>query len=82
MAAASRSFDIRQVIGRIVLGAAAQCGRFTFFLADTLRGLPEVRIWWPRMMTEAWNIGIGSFLIVVLIFLPTGLLGRPEVEKV
>ncbi|HLS48278.1 MAG TPA: ABC transporter permease [Gemmatimonadales bacterium] len=67
MTAPSQSFDIRQAIGRGVLGVAAQSGRFSFFLADAARGLPEVRIWWPRMMTEAWNIGIGSFLIVILI---------------
>ena len=32
-----------------------------------MRGLAEVRIWWPRMMVEAWNIGAGSLFIVMLI---------------
>ena len=32
-----------------------------------VRGLTEVRIWWPRMMVEAWNIGAGSLFIVLLI---------------
>ena len=67
MPARAQSFDIRQSVGRSVLGAASHAGRFSFFLADAFRGLPEVRIWWPRMLIEAWNIGIGSLLIVILI---------------
>jgi len=67
MPARAQSFDIRQSVGRSVLGAASHTGRFSFFLADAFRGLPEVRIWWPRMLIEAWNIGIGSLLIVILI---------------
>ena len=67
MTARAQSFDLRQSVGRSVLGAASQTGRFSFFLADAFRGLSEVRIWWPRMLIEAWNIGIGSLLIVILI---------------
>jgi phospholipid/cholesterol/gamma-HCH transport system permease protein len=54
-------------VGRSVLGGLSHSGRFSFFLADAFRGLPEIRIWWPRMLIEAWNIGIGSLLIVILI---------------
>src|SRR5512145_1047092 len=54
-------------IGRKVLDGAAHVGRLAFFVVDAFRGLPEVRIWWPRMMVEAWNIGAGSLFIVLLI---------------
>src|SRR5687768_17396489 len=54
-------------IGRWVLDGAAHVGRLTFFVIEAVRGLDEVRIWWPRMMIEAWNIGAGSLFIVVLI---------------
>ena len=36
-------------------------------VADLVRGLNEVRIWLPRTLTEAWNIGVGSLFIVLLI---------------
>lgn len=67
MPASTQTFDIRQRIGRGTLGAAAHVGRLTFFMGEAVRGLREVRIWWPRMMTEAWNIGAGSLFIVLLI---------------
>jgi phospholipid/cholesterol/gamma-HCH transport system permease protein len=54
-------------LGRWVLDAASQVGRLTHFVVEAVRGLGEVRIWWPRMMTEAWNIGAGSLFIVLLI---------------
>jgi phospholipid/cholesterol/gamma-HCH transport system permease protein len=54
-------------LGRWVLDAASQVGRLTYFVVEAVRGLGEVRIWWPRMMTEAWNIGAGSLFIVLLI---------------
>ena len=63
----STTLDIRRITGRWVMDGASQVGRLTFFMADTLRGLGEVRIWWPRMMIEAWNIGAGSLFIVLLI---------------
>ena len=67
MPAASQSFDLRRSIGSSILGTLGQVGRFAYFVADAIRGLTEVRIWWPRMMTEAWNIGVGSLFIVLLI---------------
>jgi phospholipid/cholesterol/gamma-HCH transport system permease protein len=54
-------------IGRWVLEGASQVGRLSYFVLEAIRGLGEVRIWWPRMMTEAWNIGAGSLFIVLLI---------------
>ena len=54
-------------IGRWVLDGFSHVGRLSYFVVEGLRGLPEVRIWWPRMMVEAWNIGAGSLFIVMLI---------------
>src|SRR5215211_2007792 len=54
-------------IGRLVLDGASHVGRLTYFVLEAIRGLGEVRIWWPRMMVEAWNIGAGSLFIVLLI---------------
>jgi phospholipid/cholesterol/gamma-HCH transport system permease protein len=54
-------------IGRWVLDSFAQVGRLSYFVVDATRGLGEVKIWWPRMMIEAWNIGAGSLFIVMLI---------------
>jgi phospholipid/cholesterol/gamma-HCH transport system permease protein len=54
-------------IGRWILEGLSHVGRLSFFVVEGLRGLPEVRIWWPRMMVEAWNIGAGSLFIVMLI---------------
>jgi phospholipid/cholesterol/gamma-HCH transport system permease protein len=34
---------------------------------DLVRSLTEWRIWVPRAFTEAWNIGVGSLFIVLLI---------------
>ena len=54
-------------IGRWFLEGASHVGRLTYFVIEAIRGLTEVRIWWPRMMVEAWNIGAGSLFIVLLI---------------
>ncbi len=63
----SVALDIRKVVGNRVLDGASHVGRLTYFTLDALRGFAEVRIWWPRAMVEAWNIGVGSLFIVVLI---------------
>ena len=52
---ASRTLAIEQVIGNRVLDAASHVGRLTFFTLDAIRGLAEVKIWWPRMLVEAWD---------------------------
>jgi phospholipid/cholesterol/gamma-HCH transport system permease protein len=54
-------------IGRWVLDGLSHVGRLTYFVRESVRGLNEVKIWWPRMMVEAWNIGAGSLFIVMLI---------------
>jgi phospholipid/cholesterol/gamma-HCH transport system permease protein len=54
-------------LGRWVLDGFSHVGRLSYFVLEGMRGLAEVRIWWPRMMVEAWNIGAGSLFIVMLI---------------
>ncbi|HEU4698353.1 MAG TPA: ABC transporter permease [Gemmatimonadales bacterium] len=65
--ATSSTFDIRQATGRLVLDGASHVGRLSYFVLEAVRGLSEVKIWWPRMLDEAWNIGVGSMFIVLLI---------------
>jgi phospholipid/cholesterol/gamma-HCH transport system permease protein len=64
---ATATLDVRQVAGRFFLNGTTQVGRFAIFVGETLRALPEIRIWWSRLMVEAWNIGVGSLFIVLLI---------------
>jgi phospholipid/cholesterol/gamma-HCH transport system permease protein len=64
---ASRALGIDRLIGNRVLDGASHVGRLTYFILDAIRGLAEVKIWWPRTMVEAWNIGVGSLFIVLLI---------------
>jgi phospholipid/cholesterol/gamma-HCH transport system permease protein len=59
--------NVLAALGRWVLEGFSQVGRLSFFIVDSARGISEVRIWWPRMMVEAWNIGAGSLFIVMLI---------------
>ena len=59
--------SVLAALGRWVLEGFSQVGRLSFFIVESARGIGEVRIWWPRMMVEAWNIGAGSLFIVMLI---------------
>src|SRR6185436_21133295 len=63
----TETLDIRGFVGRWTLNAAAHVGRVAFLVADLVRSLSEWRIWVPRAFTEAWNIGVGSLFIVLLI---------------
>jgi phospholipid/cholesterol/gamma-HCH transport system permease protein len=63
----AETLDIRRPIGRLALTSASHVGRVTFMVLDMFRSLAEWRIWFPRAMTEAWNIGVGSLFIVLLI---------------
>ncbi len=58
--------------GRIVLDTLASVGRFSQMLFDMVRGTTEWRVWMPRTVEEAWNIGAGSLFIVILISSFTG----------
>jgi phospholipid/cholesterol/gamma-HCH transport system permease protein len=61
------TFDIRRPIGRAVLSALAHVGRLSLLVAEMIRGLSEWRVWLPRTVTEAWNIGLGSLFIILLV---------------
>jgi phospholipid/cholesterol/gamma-HCH transport system permease protein len=63
----AETLDIRRPIGRLALTSASHVGRVAFMVLDMFRSLTEWRIWFPRAMTEAWNIGVGSLFIVLLI---------------
>ena len=54
-------------IGRLTLGGLAHVGRLSLLSAELFRGLAEWRIWMPRTLTEASNVGAGSLFIVLLI---------------
>jgi phospholipid/cholesterol/gamma-HCH transport system permease protein len=64
---ATRTLDPRVIAGRAILDGTSHVGRLSYFVLEMVRGLSEVRIWWPRMLEEAWNIGVGSLFIVLLI---------------
>jgi phospholipid/cholesterol/gamma-HCH transport system permease protein len=64
---AAETLDLRVVVGRWTVAAASHVGRVTLLVVDLIRGLTEWRVWLPRMFTEAWNIGVGSLFIVLLI---------------
>jgi phospholipid/cholesterol/gamma-HCH transport system permease protein len=64
---AAETLDFRVVVGRWTIAAASHVGRVTLLIVDLIRGLSEWRVWLPRMFTEAWNIGVGSLFIVLLI---------------
>jgi phospholipid/cholesterol/gamma-HCH transport system permease protein len=54
-------------LGRLVLAGLAHLGRLSLMVAELFRGLAEVRIWFPRTIAEAANVGSGSLFIVLLI---------------
>jgi phospholipid/cholesterol/gamma-HCH transport system permease protein len=64
---AAETLNIRRFVGRWSVNAASHVGRVAYLVLDLVRGLREWRIWLPRMMTEAWNVGVGSLFIVLLI---------------
>ena len=61
------ALDLRRPVGRAVLGALAHAGRLSLMLYEMARGMTEWRVWLPRTFTEAWNIGVGSLFIVLLV---------------
>ena len=61
------TLDLRRPIGRAVLGSLAHIGRVSLLVAEMIRGLAEWRVWLPRTLTEASNIGAGSLFIVLLV---------------
>jgi phospholipid/cholesterol/gamma-HCH transport system permease protein len=63
----AQPFSLPRLLGRFVLESAAHVGRLSLLVVEMLRALGEWRIWFPRAITEAWNIGVGSLFIVILI---------------
>src|SRR5918995_3804207 len=61
------TLNIPRFVGRWAVNAASHVGRVGYLVLDLFRGLGEWRVWFPRTMTEAWNIGVGSLFIVLLI---------------
>jgi phospholipid/cholesterol/gamma-HCH transport system permease protein len=64
---AAGTLDIPRFVGRWTVTAASHVGRVAYLVLELVRGLSEWRVWFPRTMTEAWNIGVGSLFIVLLI---------------
>src|SRR6266568_1598028 len=56
-----------RLVARWSLRSADHTGRFTFLIADMLRGLVEWRIYIPRMLEQALAVGYGSLFIVLLV---------------
>lgn len=67
MTAPTSTLDIRRPIGRFVLGGLAHVGRLSLLIAEMVRGLAEWRVWFPRTIIEAANIGLGSLPIILLV---------------
>jgi ABC-type transporter Mla maintaining outer membrane lipid asymmetry permease subunit MlaE len=64
---AAETLGIRRFVGRWSVNAASHVGRVAYLVLDLVRGRREWRIWLPRMLSEAWNVGVGSLFIVLLI---------------
>ena len=62
-----KTLGLPRLIGRLALGSLAHLGRFSLLVREIIRGFTEWRIWLPRTITEAANIGLGSMFIVFLI---------------
>src|SRR5947208_16643414 len=56
-----------RLVARWSLRTADHAGRFSFLIADMLRGLAEWRIWVPRRLDHATAVGYGSLFIVLLV---------------
>jgi phospholipid/cholesterol/gamma-HCH transport system permease protein len=56
-----------QAIGQGLLGGLDHVGRVSLLVVEMIRGLPQVRTWFPLTMREAYNVGIGSLFIVLLV---------------
>jgi phospholipid/cholesterol/gamma-HCH transport system permease protein len=59
--------SLPRAVGRSVIGSLAHVGRFSLMVAELFRAIGEWRIWLPRTMDEARNIGAGSLFIVLLV---------------
>ncbi len=62
----SLTIDPRRYVGRFALSSASHVGRVSYLVLEMLRGLREWKIWAPRALGLAHDIGYGSLFIVVL----------------
>ena len=67
-----RTLDPRRVTGKVILESLTHMGRVTDLVIELFRAIPEWRIWWPRALTEMYNIGVGSLFIVIVVSAFTG----------
>jgi phospholipid/cholesterol/gamma-HCH transport system permease protein len=56
-----------QAIGQGLLGGLDHVGRVSLLVVEMIRGLPQVRTWFPLTVREAYNVGVGSLFIVLLV---------------
>jgi phospholipid/cholesterol/gamma-HCH transport system permease protein len=68
----AQTLDPRRIAGDLILTSLTHVGRLSMMVIESGRALVEWRIWFPRAMTEAYNIGIGSLFIVIVVSAFTG----------
>jgi phospholipid/cholesterol/gamma-HCH transport system permease protein len=56
-----------QAIGQGLIGSLDHVGRVSLLVVEMVRGLPQVRTWFPLTVREAYNVGVGSLFIVLLV---------------
>jgi phospholipid/cholesterol/gamma-HCH transport system permease protein len=66
------TLDPRRLVGKAILEPLTHLGRVTELIMELVRALPEWRTWFPRAMTEAYHIGVGSLFIVIVVSAFTG----------
>lgn len=66
------ALDPRRLAGKAILDPLTHLGRVTQLVGELFRALNEWRIWFPRAMTEAYNVGVGSLFIVIVVSAFTG----------
>ena len=69
---ATLNLDPRRLAGTAIITALTHAGRVTLLVGESIRAIVEWRIWLPRAMTEAYNIGVGSLFIVIVVSAFTG----------
>lgn len=67
MKAAAATVNPFVLLGRWMIEAFAHVGRLGLLVVEFGRGLREPRIWVPRAFAEAWNVGVGSLFIILLV---------------
>lgn len=66
------TLDPRRLLGKAILTALTHAGKLATLVMESFRALAEWNIWFPRAVTEAYNIGVGSLFIVIVVSAFTG----------